>query len=308
MSFDPQALLRRELPTVRQRYEPRDTILYALGVGAGQGRDAWDERHLRFVYESRLQALPTMCAMLGDPGFWMRDADTGLDGTQLVHAEEEMQWPGVLPPGGDVTGHNRVASVEDRGPARGALFVVERELRDSASGQTLSRSRTTVLARGNGGFSGAGFPLQRFGDAAAPPLPALPARPADRTVRRATVTNQPLLYRLSADPNPLHVDPAVAHRAGFERPIMHGMCTFGLLGLLIVQEFCGFEAARLAALRARFTAPLYPGETLDVEFWHDAGTVRFRATAAERGAVVLDLGHARIRDDDPVPATFRDPP
>lgn len=296
MSFDPLALLLRELPTVRRRYEPRDTILYALGIGAAHGADAWDERHLRFVYEARLQALPTMCAMLGDPGFWMRDADTGLDWARLVHAEEDMQWPGVLPPHGDVTAHNRVVSVEDRGAGRGALFAVERELRDSASGQTLARSRTTVLARGNGGFGPADAPLQRFGDAAPPPLPPLPARAADRVLHRATATNLPLLYRLSADPNPLHVDPAAARRAGFERPIMHGMCTVGLLGLLLVQEFCDFDVARLAALRARFTSPLYPGETLQVEFWHDTDTVRFRATGVERGAVVLDLGQARLRD------------
>jgi acyl dehydratase len=296
VSFDPLALLRRQLPTVRQRYEARDTILYALGVGAGHGTDTWDERHLRFVYEAQLQALPTMCAMLGDPGFWMRDADTGLDWARLVHAEEDMQWPGVLPPHGDVTGHNRVASVEDRGPGRGALFVVERKLVDSASGQTLARSRTSVLARGNGGFAGGDPARQRLGAAAPPPLPPWPARPADRVVRRATATHQPLLYRLSADPNPLHVDPAVARHAGFERPIMHGMCTFGLLGLLIVQEFCGFDAARLQALRARFTAPLYPGETLDCEFWRDADEVRFRATCVERGAVVLDLGRAQVGD------------
>jgi len=293
--FDPAALLRRALPTVRQRYQARDTMLYALGVGAAMGARAWDERHLRFVYERQLQALPTQCAMLGDPGFWMREPDTGLDWQRLVHAEESMHWPQPLPTEGEVQARHRVLRVEDRGPERGALFVVQRELREAATGALWARTLTTVLARGNGGFSPAGCPLQVLGEAAETALPALPERPCDHAVQCATDARAPLIYRLSTDLNPLHADPAVARSVGFERPIMHGMCTFGLLGMLLVIEFCDFDASRLASLRARFTAPLYPGETLHCEFWREGVQLRFRATAVERGAVVINQGLALLR-------------
>lgn len=292
-------LLHRLLPTVRQRFEARDTILYALGVGAAQGVDAWDERHLRFVYEDRLQALPTMCAMLGDPGFWMREPETGLDWGRLVHGEQSMQWLRVLPPAGEVIGRNRVLRIEDRGPDKGAVIVVERELCEADTGECWVRSWMTVIARGDGGFSPASGSLLQLGADAPTPLPALPTRPADRTLLRETAANQPLLYRLSSDPNPLHADPAVARQAGFERPIMHGMCTFGLFGMLLVSECCDFEAHRLSEMRARFSAPLYPGETLQCEFWEEAGLVRFRGTAVERGVVVLDRGVARILPNKP---------
>jgi acyl dehydratase len=299
--MDPYHLLNRPLASVRQRYGTRDTILYALGVGAASGSQAWDERHLRFAYEPHLQALPTMCAMLGDPGFWMREPDTGLDWHRLLHGEEAMQWHRPLPPAGEVLAHNRVLRVEDRGADRGALFVVERELHDAASGELVARTQTTVVARGNGGFSPTEGPLLAMGAPAPPPLPALPERAPDRRLRVPTDPRAPLLYRLSTDLNPLHADPAVARAAGFERPIMHGMCTFGLLGLLLVTEFCDFDATRLAGLRARFTAPLYPGETLECEFWRTGAQVQFRATAIERAAVVLNQGLATLHEGAALP-------
>ena len=295
MPLDPQALLQRKLPSVRQRYEARDTILYALGVGAAQGSDAWDERHLRFVYEANLQALPTLCAMLGDPGFWMRESDTGLDWQSLVHGEQFMQWMTPLPAAAEVIGHNQVIRVEDRGAGRGALFVVERSICSALSGQCWVRSQTTVMARGNGGFSSPGEPLCSVGSPKMAAAAPMPQRPPDHSVSRNTVTQQPLLYRLSSDLNPLHADPAVARQAGFERPIMHGMCTFGMLGMLLVCEFCAFDCTRLSEMRARFTAPLYPGETIRCDFWQDGELVQFRATCIERDAVVLDFGLARIR-------------
>lgn len=293
-SLDLERLLHRDLPVVEQNYQARDTILYALGVGAGQGSDAWDERHLSFVYEDGLQALPTMCAMLGDPGFWMREPDTGLDWGRLVHGEQSMQWLKALPPSGETIGRNRVLQVEDKGSGKGVVFVVERELCAADTGECWVRSQMTVVARGNQGLDPSGGRWQQPGAQAPDPLPAVPQRPADHVLLRTTATHLPLLYRLSSDLNPLHADPAVARRAGFERPIMHGMGTFGLLGMLLVCEFCDFDASRLAEMRARFTAPLYPGETLRCEFWEEAGQIRFRGTAVERDVVVLDRGVARV--------------
>jgi len=293
--MDPQALLARALPTVRQSWSARETILYALAVGAGQGDEAHDETQLRFLYEPGLQALPTLCAVLGDPGFWMREPGSTLDWRRLVHGEESVTWHQALPAQGDVVAHHRVCRVEDRGTERGASFVVERLLVDAASSQPLVRALSTVVARGDGGFSPPGGPLAQWGEPAEPPLPSLPTRAADRVVIRATMAHQSLLYRQLADPNPLHAEPAAARSAGFERPILHGMCSFGVLALVVVNNFCESQPARLAALRARFTAPVYPGETLRCEFWREGDELRFRATAQERGAVVLNHGWARLR-------------
>ena len=295
--MDPHALLRRALPTVRQAWGTRDTILYALAVGAAQGDEALDEARLRFVYEPRLQALPTLCAVLGDPGFWMREADSSLDWRRLVHGEESVQWLQPVPAQGEVVARHRVCRVEDRGAERGAGFVVERVLADAHSGHVFSRAWTTVVARGDGGFSPPGGPLLQLGESAEPALPPLPTRAADLVVTRATLAQQSLLYRQLADPNPLHVEPAAAHQAGFARPILHGMCSFGVLALLVVNHFCGAQPQRLAALRARFTAPVYPGETLVCEFWREGDELRFRATALERQAVALNLGWARLHPD-----------
>lgn len=303
--MDPQRLLDRALPSVRQRYAERDTILYALGVGAAMGAEAWDERQLRWVYEAQLQALPTMCAMLGDPGFWMREPDAGLDWHRLLHGEQSMQWLHPLPPAGEVLAHNRVVRVEDRGAERGAVFVVERELHDAVTGTLWARTQATVVARGNGGFSPPGGPLLALGAPAAPPLPPLPERAPDLRLSVATDPRAPLIYRLSTDLNPLHADPAVARAAGFDRPIMHGLGTYGLMALLIVNHCGDADAARLASLRTRFTAPLYPGETLAVELWREDHRVRFRATALERQAVVLNHGLATLRDPAALPDRSR---
>jgi len=302
--MDPQALLCRALPTVSQAWSTRDTILYALAVGAALGDEAQDEQQLRFVYEAQLQALPTLCAVLGDPGFWMRDADCALDWRRLVHGEESVRWFQQLPAQGEVIARHRVCRVEDRGTERGASFVVERLLADAATGQLLSRAWSTVVARGDGGFSPPGGPLLQLGEPAEAALTPWPARAADVVVTRPILAHQSLLYRQLADPNPLHVEPAAARRAGFERPILHGMCSFGVLALVVVNTFCNARPARLAALRMRFTAPLYPGETLDCAFWREGDQLRFRATARERQVVVLNHGWARLH---PAPDEFRNP-
>ena len=297
--IDPQALLRRALPSVRQTWTARDSILYALAVGAGQGAEAWDDTQLRFLWEQDLQALPTLASVLGDPGFWMRESDTGLTWQHLVHGEESVQWLHPLPAAGQVQATHRICRVEDRGASRGAAFVVERLLHDASSGRSYSRALTTVVARSDGGFSPSGGPLQSVGDAAEPALPPLPEREPDLRVTRALMSHQALLYRQLADPNPLHVQPAAARAAGFERPILHGMCSFGVVGLLIVNHFCHAQAAGLKAMRARFSAPLYPGETLQVDFWREGAVLRFRARPLGRDATALNHGWALLADPPP---------
>ena len=296
--LDAAALLRRPLPTVRQGHAARDAVLYALGVGACVGADDLDWDHLPYVHGEPPRVVPTFCTVLGDPGFWMSAPDTGLDWRLLVHGEESVRWLAPIPAEGEVIAQHRVCRVEDRGAQRGSAFVVERLLRDAAGGQTLAVMRTTVVARGNGGWTPAGMPLMALGEPAEPAPPPLPQRAPDRVLLVPTDRRAPLLHRLNADPNPLHVDPVAARAAGFERPIMHGMCTFGTLALHLVQAWCGGEPVRLEALRARFTAPLYPGQRLRCEFWQQPEGLRFRVGVDGAGTVVLQDGWARLREPD----------
>lgn len=301
--LDAAALLRRSLPTVRQRYAERDAALYALGVGACLDADELQWAHLPYVHGEPLRVVPTFCTVLGDPGFWMSAPDTGLDWRLLVHGEESVRWLAPIPAEGEVVARHRVCRVEDRGVKRGSAFVVERELLDASDGRVLAVMRSTVVARGNGGWTPDGSPALALGEPAEPATPPLPQRAPDRVLVVPTDRRAPLLHRLNADPNPLHVDPVAARAAGFERPIMHGMCTFGTLALHLVQAWCDGDPARLQALRARFTAPLYPGQRLRCEFWQQSEGLRFRVGVDGSSVIVLQDGWAQLREPEALSAS-----
>ena len=286
MPIDREQLLGWPFEEVEQRYDERDTILYALGIGLGA--EPTDPRQLRFVYEEGLQALPSMGVILGYPGFWLRDPRSGADWRRLVHGEQSIEILRPLPPSGTVLGMTRVRDVIDKGPDRGALVFTEREVRDKASGELLCRLSSTTFLRGDGGFGGPAGPV---------PAPHLiPDRPADESCDLATLPQAALIYRLSGDRNPLHADPAVAAKGGFPRPILHGLCTFGIAGHALLRTVCDYKPERLRSLQGRFTAPVFPGETIVTEIWRDDAIVSFRASAKERGKVVLDHGRATIVD------------
>jgi acyl dehydratase len=287
-ALDPRRLLAREFAPIAHRYEVRDAQLYALGVGLGA--DPLDAGQLRYVYEGAdgdsLQALPTLANVLAYPGFWAREADTGIDWTRLVHAEQQIVLHAPLPARGHVVGHNRVTALWDRGEAKGAFMQQTRELRDAGHGGLLATVTQLTLLRGNGGF-GAG------GSDGAPPAPhAIPPRNPDHVCDLPTVAQAALIYRLCGDLNPLHADPAVASAAGFPRPILHGMATMGVAAHAVLRTLLGYDAERFVGMRVRFTAPVLPGDTLRTELWVDGSVVSLRTTAIERGVVVLD--HARV--------------
>jgi acyl dehydratase len=170
-------------------------------------------------------------------------------------------------------------------------MVSERDIRDAATGHRLAVSRSVSFLRGDGGFAAAGQPS----DAPPPPRAATPDTPPDRVCELKTRPETALIYRLSGDHNPVHVDPAVARAAGFERPILHGLCSFGVSGVALLKTLCGWDPARLHEIGCRFSAPVYPGETLRVEMWHlGGGRHAFRTRAVERDVVVLSHGSARI--------------
>lgn len=274
---------------VRHTYTTRDTMLYALGLGLGS--DPMDAQQLRYVYEKDLVVLPTMAAVLASPGAWMRErTELGIDFLKLVHGEQGVTIHQPLPVAGTVVGESRVTRIVDKGEGKGAVMHVEKTLTHADSGALLATAEQVLFLRGDGGFSGGSG-----GDAPAPALPAVPDTAPDAVLEVPTRPEAALIYRLSGDTNPLHADPAVAAKAGFPRPILHGLATWGNAARALVQLFADHEPARLRSIRARLTSPVYPGETLVVEAWRLAeGELAFRVRVKERDVVVLNNGRAQI--------------
>ncbi len=178
----------------------------------------------------------------------------------------------------------------DKGAGKGALMVSERDIVDAASGQLLAVSRSVSFMRGDGGFAAAGQPS----DSAPPPRAATPDTSPDFACELKTRPESALIYRLSGDANPAHADPAVAKAAGFERPILHGLCSFGVSGLARLKTLCGWSPARLKGIGCRFSSPVVPDETLRVQMWQRGEAVQFRTWAVERNVVVLNHGSERV--------------
>ncbi len=288
MPIDAAALKNRPFAAVEQRYGVRDTMLYALGVGLGH--DPLDTAALRFVYEDGLQALPTMAVVLGSPGFWAKEPGTGIDWVRLLHGEQSLELFAPLPAEGTVLGHTRVTALVDKGAGKGALMYSERDIRDKASNTLLAVSRSVSFMRGDGGFSARG----QTSDDAPPPRQATPDTPPDHVCELKTRPESALIYRLSGDHNPVHADPAVARAAGFDKPILHGLCSFGVSGHALLKTLCGWDVSRLKEIGARFSSPVYPGETLRVDMWQRGEAVQFRTKVVERDVVVLSHGSARV--------------
>jgi acyl dehydratase len=285
MTINPETLLNWHFPELEHSYAERDTMLYALGLGCGA--DPLDQGQLQFVYEDGLRALPSMAVMLGYPGFWISDPGTGVDWKKVLHGEQDITIFKPLPAAGTVIGRTRVTGVFDKGKEKGAVLVSERDVIDKASGDLLCRLTSTTMMRGDGGFGGSSGPL---------PAPhPLPDRAPDQTASIATLPQAALIYRLSGDYNPLHADPAVARSGGFDRPILHGLCTFGVVCRALLDMVCGNDPAKLRKMQVRFSAPVYPGETIVTELWKEAGgVVSFRARVAQRDLVVINNGRAEI--------------
>lgn len=277
-----------QFPALTRRYDERDAIIYALGLGIGQ--DPVDPLQLQFVYERGLRTLPTMSVVLGFPGPWLSDPATGVDYSRVVHGEQHLEVIRPLPVMATLRCRNHVVGVVDRGEKKGAAVTVARELRDDADGVVIARQMSVLIARGDGGFGGMAT------TSAAPKLAPPPERDADLCFEWSVPPQLALVYRLSGDLNPLHADLDAARRAGFDRPILHGLASFGIAGFAAIVTVCGGNPDRLREIGVRFSSPVFPGETLAFEFWHGApGEAAFRARSVERDRIVLDNG--RIRHD-----------
>lgn len=286
MPVNPETLLNWPFKDLVHTYTTRDSMLYALGVGAGA--DPMDESDLKFVYEDGLAALPTMAVVMGYPGFWLKDEDTGVDWRSVLHGEQGLVIHKPLPTAGTVIGRMRVTGFFDKGAGKGALLLSERQVIDQASGDLLATVTSSSFLRGDGGTG--------FSTGAAPVPPPLPERAPDAALDLATAPNAALIYRLSGDFNPLHADPKVAAAAGFARPILHGLCTYGVAGRALLKLCCANDPARLKRMDLRFSAPVFPGETIRTEVWREGDRISFRAKALERDLVVLNNGYAEVVD------------
>lgn len=287
MTIDPDTLLNWRFPVIEQSYDERDAILYALGIGLGA--DPTDERQLRFLYEEGLVAFPTLALVLGHPGPWYRDPQTGIDWVRVVQGEQELRLHQPLRPRDRIVCRMRVTGVVDKGPGRPALVHWEREVSRRDTGEPLCTLSSTLVCRNDGGFGGADGPGR--------PRTAVPDRPAGTWCDLPTSPRAGLIYRLSGDRNPLHVDPRVARDAGFDRPILHGLCTLGVAAHAILRTFLDYRPERLVGLSGRFSAPMLPGETVRTYLWPEGDTVAFRCVSLDRDLTVIDGGLATLVGD-----------
>jgi len=279
MAIDADAVWNHSFPAIEQTYTARDVVLYALGIGLGQ--DPLDQGDLDYLIETRTSVLPTFAATLASPGLWIRDPVFGVDFARLVHAEQAMVFHHALPPKTTVVATPRVSALHDRGAGRGAVLVVERDITDVSSGTRYATARQTLLLRGDGGFGGPPTPASRT---ATPP-----ERVPDAAANIPVSPRAALIYRLSGDWNPLHCDPDFAADAGFARPILHGLASYGMAAHATMRAF----DADLASFTCRFAGVVYPGDELAFSFWREGEIVLFTASSA--GRTVLDRGVATLR-------------
>jgi acyl dehydratase len=284
MPLDPDKLRALDIPDVEHSYGAKDCILYALGVGLGQ--DPTDAQQLAFVYESNLKVLPTFPVVLGYSAFTFNRPELGITWSHVVHGEHAVRVHAPIAPEGSVIGRSRILDVVDKGAGKGALIYSERRILDKASGALVATIGQTTFCRADGGFGG---------ETRAMPAPhPIPERAPDIVCDLPTRPEMALIYRLSGDVNPLHADPGFARAGGYPRPILHGLATFGVAGHALLKSVCGYDPVRLTAMACRFSAPVFPGETIRTEIWRDGGISSFRARVVARDVVAINNGRAEI--------------
>jgi acyl dehydratase len=269
MPIDLSAVGRKLNPTTHT-YTERDVMLYALGVGCGTD-------DLQFTYERELKVLPTFAVIPAFPAMLNLGGAMEVNPAMVLHGEQRIELSGPIPTSGTVVTTPTIKAVYDKGKA--AVVVVETES-VGAKGAHLFRARSSIFVRGEGGFGGDRGPSG--------PRNVPPDRAPDKSVSYKTLPQQALIYRLSGDMNPLHADPDFAKMGGFDRPILHGLCSYGLAGRAVLAAFCGNDPTRLKSFEVRFAGVVFPGETLTTEMWQAApGKIVFTART-ERGPALAE--------------------
>jgi acyl dehydratase len=276
-------------------YGDKDVMLYALGVG--MSHDPMDERELAFTYEKNLKVIPTAATVLasamGRParGEGQVEQKPGHRPSQInflmvVHGEQKVELHKPLPTSGTFTAQGRTIGAFDKGKDKGAVIVNETVWTDE-KGEKVATLTGSTFARGDGGFGG---PSE-----GQPEPHQIPSRKADLSVDISTREDQALLYRLNGDRNPLHSDPESAKRSGFPRPILHGLCTYGITCRAVLQAITGYDPDQILSHQARFSAPVFPGDTITVDLWKDGKNISFEARVAARNATVIKNGLTVLR-------------
>ncbi len=282
MPIDPKLALGAKLDTVDSSWNEDKLILYALGVGVGIGQNQTDpKRVLQYAYENGLKALPTygVIPMFSAVGSLFNVPGLSFNPMMLLHGEQytEIIEP-PLPLAADVVTEGTLSGIFDKG--KGALVTIDFITRDKKSGKALIKNVMGAFIRGEGGFGG---------DAKSPePGNNPPDRAPDAVVEYRTETQQALLYRLSGDKNPLHVDPMMAKMGGFDVPILHGLCSFGNLGRAVLEAFTDNTPERFKSIQVRFSKPVFPGETIVSQMWKVSDTeIVCKARVKERDLDVI---------------------
>jgi len=279
MALNYERLKSFKFPEIEQTYTERDVMLYALSVGYGS--NPLDEADLTYVYEKALKPAPTFALTLGF--FSISKLDLGINYTKVVHSAQGLRLHATLPSNATIVCKTHISDVWDLGADKGAILRIVRNVYNKADGLHLATTTMDAMCRADGGFGGPKPPEKP----AACPMSA-PTYQEDV----ATLPQQALLYRLSGDFNPLHVDPSMAKKAGFSRPILHGLANYGIAVREVLKRVCNYEDQRIIEVSARFTAPFFPGETLRIDIWDQPSDnkVQFRASVVERSTTVLDFG------------------
>lgn len=276
MTINPEAFRQYQFEEIHQSYDAKDAILYALGLGLG--RDVNNEDELDYLLETQLKILPSFSVTMATPGQWIKDPIFGINFTKLVHSAQKTIFHNPLKPSARVKATPKVSALYDRGEGRGAVCIVERDIIDADDDTHYSTVQQTLLLRGDGGFGGTPAPkTERV---------KMPDRDCDLKVSVTTSVRTALIYRLCGDWNPLHANPQIAKQAGFSRPILHGLASYGIAAWAIMKT----TNCDLSDLSCRFSGIVYPGDQLDFLIWNEGDHFTFEAYVGERR--VLDQGKA----------------
>jgi acyl dehydratase len=263
-----------ELAPTQFSYEERDTMLYALGIGA---------KELEFIFERGLKAIPTFAVIPAFPALMGLSAAVEINPVMILHGEQGFRISKEIPTSGTLTTSGKVTGVYDKG--KGALVTIESTTKD-AGGDVVFTNTSGIFIRGAGGFGGERGP--EAGNVA-------PERAPDKSVGMPTLDIQAAIYRLSGDRNPLHIDPAFAKMAGYDRPILHGLCSFGHAGRAVLQEYCGNDTSRFVGMSVRFSGVVYPGDTIITDMWDEGGGKVILQSRTQDGRTVISNAAAEVR-------------
>ena len=273
MPINPDAVGLKGDPQKRS-WTSTDALLYAIGVGAGLDELAFTTENTK---DTPQQVLPTMAVILGGGGVPFNKIGT-FNPAMLLHGAQKIELLDVIPPDGEIESTGEIGAIWDKG--KGASVEMVSESKNLATGKLLFKTTMTAFLRGEGDFGGERGPASEF---------ELPDRKADHEVRYETRLDQALTYRLSGDRNPLHSDPSFAKMGGFDRPILHGLCTYGFTGRALLHTVCGSDPARFKSMEGRFSKPVMPGDDLTISMWVDGDRTLFQ-TKNQDDVVVFDQG------------------